>query len=143
MSRKNQQSEKNLLKEINRKLSAVESISDVFKESDIYKPEGKLFKILEQNKNAFKTTQLRKIFSEIKMIEMEIERKKELTQEVKKRIFRLYPKLAYSKARDLIKEDFYQFFILLLEKMEKNKEEALKVCDVFTSIVAFKKYLES
>ncbi len=144
MERKSQQqSEETLLKKVNRELKEAKSVSEVFKDTDIYKPEGKLFKILSENKNSFKTTQLRKIFSEIKIIEMEIERKKGLTEDIKKRILRIYPKLAYSKARGLIEKNFYHFFVLLLDKMEKDKEEALKVCDIFTSIVAFKKFLDS
>ena len=88
----------------------------------------------------FKRTQLRKFFAEVKSI---YEKQKHKEKEIDRvKITGLIPKLAYSRARDLIDEQFFQFMKLLLNKVRisKEKEYYEKFIEIFEAIVAYHHY---
>jgi CRISPR-associated protein Csm2 len=86
----------------------------------------------------FKRTQLRKFFAEVKGIYEKS--KHEEIDSIK--ITRLIPKLAYSRARDLIDEQFFQFMKLLLDKVRisKKRDYYEKFVEIFEAIVAYHHY---
>jgi CRISPR-associated protein Csm2 len=92
-----------------------------------------------------KRSQLRKFFNEIKTIEYDLKSGEDV-KKIKIRILALIPKLAYSKGRDLIDENFYKFMKAILSKVKEdmNEENAKEVFEVFVkileSIVAYHTY---
>jgi len=92
-----------------------------------------------------KRSQLRKFFNEIKTIEYDLKSEEDI-KKIKIRILALIPKLAYSKGRDLIDENFYEFMKTILSKVKEdmNEKNAQEVFEVFVkileSIVAYHTY---
>ncbi len=86
----------------------------------------------------FKRTQLRKFFAEVKLISEK--NKGEQINSID--ITKLIPKLAYSQARGLIDNHFFQFMKSLLEKVRrtKSKEDYENFVDIFEAIVAYHYY---
>ncbi|WP_457621974.1 type III-A CRISPR-associated protein Csm2 [Persephonella sp.] len=84
----------------------------------------------------FKTTQLRKIFVEIKEI---------CQSKNKERLFLLYPKLAYSKGRKLIPENFYLLLVACLNKLKtsENSKDFDRFDEFVSALVAYNKFIES
>lgn len=95
--------------------------------------------------NKLKRSQLRKFFNEIKTLEYDLKTEENI-KKIKIRILSLIPKLAYSKGRDLIDENFYEFMKTILSKVKEdmNEENAQEVFEVFVkileSIVAYHTY---
>jgi len=90
--------------------------------------------------NALKKTQLRKFFDQIKNLEHRLKSKKsneDLSNEdlnkIKIEVLALIPKLAYSKGRDLIDDEFYNFMKALLLRLKNDMNENAK--DVFEKFV--------
>jgi CRISPR-associated protein Csm2 len=83
-----------------------------------------------------KRSQLRKFFNEIKTIEYDLKSGEDV-KKIKIRILALIPKLAYSKGRDLIDENFYKFMKAILSKVKEdmNEENAKEVFEVFVKIL--------
>ena len=92
-----------------------------------------------------KRSQLRKFFNEIKTLEYDLKSEEDI-KKIKIRILALIPKLAYSKGRDLIDENFYEFMKTILSKVKEdmNEKNAQEVFEVFVkileSIVAYHTY---
>jgi CRISPR-associated protein Csm2 len=95
--------------------------------------------------NKLKRSQLRKFFNEIKTLEYDLKTEEDI-KKIKIRILALIPKLAYSKGRDLIDENFYEFMKTILSKVKEdmNEKNAQEVFEVFVkileSIVAYHTY---
>ncbi len=137
----------NPIEEFTQKIIGASSLSEVLLPKD-FAPfkNGWAFKIVKQLKEQheqdkrkypeFKTTQLRKIFTEIK----EICQRKD-----KERLYLLYPKLAYSKGRKLIPDNFYKLVVACLDKLKtsSNEKDFERFEEFITAIVAYNKYLES
>ena len=86
----------------------------------------------------FKRTQLRKFFAEVKLIQ-----EKAKNEEINSiDITKLIPKLAYSKARGLIDEEFFKLMKELLNKVRKTKKKSDydKFVDIFEAIIAYHLY---
>ncbi len=86
----------------------------------------------------FKRTQLRKFFAEIKLIQ-----EKAKNEEINSiDITKLIPKLAYSKARGLIDEEFFKLMKELLSKVRKTRKKSDydKFVDIFEAIIAYHLY---
>ena len=83
-----------------------------------------------------KRSQLRKFFNEIKTIEYDLKSGEDV-KKIKIRILALIPKLAYSKGRDLIDENFYKFMKTILSKVKEdmNEKNAQEVFEVFVKIL--------
>ncbi|NPA52089.1 MAG: type III-A CRISPR-associated protein Csm2 [Aquificae bacterium] len=137
----------NPIEEFTQKIERASSLSEVLLPKEFAPFEtGWAFKIVKQLKEQhkddkrkypeFKTTQLRKIFTEIK----EICQRKD-----KERLYLLYPKLAYSKGRKLIPDNFYKLIVACLDKLKtsNNEEDFERFEEFITAIVAYNKYEES
>jgi CRISPR-associated protein Csm2 len=147
MSKPCENYDKNAIESFTKEILNSSSLSQVLKPKEFAPFEtGWAYKIVKQLKcqheeerkkyPEFKTTQLRKIFTEIKEIAQ---------KEDKERLFLLYPKLAYSKGRKLIPENFYKLIIACLDKLKtSSNSEDFKAFEKFIeAIVAYNKYFES
>ena len=92
--------------------------------------------------DALKKTQLRKFFDQIKDLEHRLKSKKsneDLSNEdlnkIKIEVLALIPKLAYSKGRDLIDDEFYNFMKALLLRLKNDMNEKDDKEDVFEKFV--------
>jgi len=90
--------------------------------------------------DALKKTQLRKFFDQIKNLEHRLKSKKsnedlnnEDLNKIKIEVLALIPKLAYSKGRKLIDDEFYNFMKALLLRLKNDMNENAK--DVFEKFV--------
>ncbi|MGC9081366.1 type III-A CRISPR-associated protein Csm2 [Sulfurihydrogenibium sp.] len=120
-----------------KKIREGQSLASVLKPEEFAKPGGYAEKIVEELRNKLKTSQLRKIFTEIKNI-CEVQIKKPDSSKVE--IYLLYPKLAYSMGRGLMPEDFYNLMEACLNKLENgSKEDFERFLQFITAIVAYNK----
>ncbi|WP_456393655.1 type III-A CRISPR-associated protein Csm2 [Persephonella sp.] len=97
---------------------------------------------LRRGKNSkLKTTQLRKIFTEVKEI---CEKQIKGISEDKTELYLLYPKLAYAYGRDLMPRNFYELLIACLDKLKNSsdKEDFRRFKEFMTAIVAYNKQYE-
>lgn len=87
-----------------------------------------------------KTTQLRRFFGAIKLIERTIEEEnsEKAWDEVEAEFYLLKPKIAYAKGRKLIPEEFYQVLKVSLNKINVGTNE-----DKIENFKRFVKFLES
>ena len=94
--------------------------------------------------DALKKAQLRKFFDQIKDLEHSLKSKKineDLSNEdlskIKIEVLALIPKLAYSKGRKLIDDEFYNFMkaLLLRLKNDMNEKDAKDVFEKFVNIL--------
>jgi len=110
-------------------------LTEIFNDEEILKPNGIADKIAKELKNNLKSSQLRKVFDKIKEIENALNR----GEDYKPKILELYPKLAYSTGRKLMPRKFFNLLTLLLEKAERDREDAKMVVKLITAIVAYSK----
>ena len=124
------------------------SLTEVLKPKDFAIPGGTAEKIAEKlKKEGFKTTQLRKIFSMIKLL---AERnKKKVSDEGKSLIYELYVLMAYANGREnmgkkLLPDDFYELLKVVLKALENsnNPKDFETLENFITAIVAYSKHLE-
>ena len=92
--------------------------------------------------DALKKTQLRKFFDQIKDLEHRLKSKKsnedlnnEDLNKIKIEVLALIPKLAYSKGRKLIDDEFYNFMKALLLRLKNDMNEKDDKEDVFEKFV--------
>lgn len=86
--------------------------------------------------DALKKTQLRKFFDQIKDLEHRLKSNEDLNK-IKIEVLALIPKLAYSKGRKLIDDEFYNFMkaLLLRLKNDMNEKDAKDVFEKFVNIL--------
>ena len=84
--------------------------------------------------DALKKTQLRKFFDQIKDLEHSLKSDEDLNK-IKIGVLALIPKLAYSKGRDLIDDEFYNFMKALLLRLKNDMNEKDAKEDVFEKFV--------
>jgi CRISPR-associated protein Csm2 len=90
-----------------------------------------------------KTTQLRKVFTAIKLIEQNVRGKKKDEPLDAPSLYMMMPHLAYAKARKLINDDFYNLMKEILGDGKSGKiqtvEDFLRFAEFMTAIVAYHK----
>lgn len=113
---------------------------------DLFAPDGKwASEIAKCLGKKMKINQLRKVFGEIKRIEVTLKRrgKKEDDPFEDPRIFLLIPQLAYAKARDLISKDFYELLKIIIGDSKTTKIKTVgdykRFVEFMTAIVAYHK----
>jgi len=84
--------------------------------------------------DALKKTQLRKFFDQIKDLEHRLKSNEDLNK-IKIEVLALIPKLAYSKGRKLIDDEFYNFMKALLLRLKNDMNEKDDKEDVFEKFV--------
>lgn len=92
-----------------------------------------------------KMTQLRKVFNEIKGIEVSLKSKKAKDNDPfnEDRFLLLMPKLAFARARNLIHKDFYELMKTIIGNKNRTKIKQVKdfrrFVEFLTAIVAYHK----
>lgn len=122
------------------KIKSAPKLSDVLTPKEFAPVGGWADEITKKLKSELSTSQLRKIFIEIKSICDDREVLKNKT-----RLYLLYPKLAYAKGRKLIPNEFYDLIIACLDKLKDGKadeKDFKNFGDFMTAIVAYNKQYE-
>ena len=133
--RRQQQEVKKNIEKLIQELKSGKDLGEILTDEKVLKPKGLADKVAKELKGNLKSTQLRKVFDKLKEVEYLIESGKEY----KSRILELYPKLAYSTGRKLMPKNFYELLVELLDRAEKNREDAKRVIKFITAIVAYSK----
>jgi CRISPR-associated protein Csm2 len=126
------------------KIKSAPKLSDVLTPKEFAPIGGWADKIAFELKSAkpkLNTSQLRKIFTEIKSI---CDNREKVLQD-KTPLYLLYPKLAYAKGRELMPEVFYNLIVACLDKLKDGKadeEDFKNFGDFMTAIVAYNKQYE-
>jgi len=94
-----------------------------------------------------KTTQLRKVFTSIKQIELRVKGEDDEKDFNDSSLFMLVPHLAYAKARGFIKADFYELIKTIIGNGQNGKIKKVKdfrrFSEFMTAIVAYHKFHHS
>lgn len=102
---------------------------------DLLKPDGYAKQIAEEAK--LTKVQLRKIFAEFKWIKERCDKGGD-EEEIKMRIYRLYPLLQYQVNRGVIKNDFKNLLFTILDDLEKDLKKNLEnAYDFIEALVAY------
>lgn len=124
-----------VIKELTERVKKGGRLSQILTDEEMLKPNGLADRIAKELEGNLRSTQLRKVFDKIKEIEEAIDRR----DDYKVKILELYPKLAYSTGRNLMPKEFFNLLTSLLEKAEKDREDAKVVIRLITAIVAYSK----
>ncbi len=109
-----------------------------------FAPPGKWAeKIAENLGDKMKTTQLRKVFTAIKQIDLRVKGKQDEEKFNDPSLFMLVPQLAYAKARGFIKPDFYELLKNIIGDGQSGKIRTVgdfkRFSEFMTAIVAYHK----
>lgn len=126
------------IKEIINEINQVKMLSDISAKE--YADENGYADKIAKNSKDLKTTQLRKFFGAVKLIEQ-----KETWDEIEVDFYLLKPQIAVAKGRKLIPQNFYKIMMALMRKVDVgSEEEKMKNFDTFVkffeSIVAYHKF---
>lgn len=130
-----QENQTKTVSEVTEKIKKANSLSAVLDPKDFAPIYGWADKITWELQGKIKSSQLRKVFNQIKQVcdKADIENKVEL--------YLIYPNLVYAQARDLIPREFYNLLVACLDKLKesKNKEDFKRFGEFMTAIVAYNK----
>ncbi|MGL4670585.1 MAG: type III-A CRISPR-associated protein Csm2 [Methanobacteriaceae archaeon] len=130
--------EKEGVKKVIRKIRDVNMLSDIspkdFADKDGYAD------LVAKDLKGLKSNQLRKFFGAVRNIEL-----KSTWAERQSDFYLFKPKLAVAVGRGLIPEEFYQFMMVCMEKVdvdddEKSEENFKTFVDFLEAVVAYHKY---
>jgi CRISPR-associated protein Csm2 len=98
--------------------------------------------LINSNETSMKTTQLRKIFTELKNIEDKINKDKSLDNHINE-IILIMPQVAYAMGRKVVTKDFYDLMsaCINLDKI-KSKEDYSAFVKFFTAIIAYASFVK-
>jgi len=136
---------RNPIEEIKEEIERASKLSQVLTPDKFAPPEGWAKKIVEALKRGrstkLKTSQLRKIFTEVKEI---CDKKIKGIGDGDTELYLLYPKLAYAQGRDLMPKDFYELLVVCLNKLKNSgdKDDFKVFKEFMTAIVAYNKQYE-
>lgn len=108
-------------------------------------PHGKwAFQVANSLGDKMKTHQLRKVFNELKRIEIQQKGKQKDEVFNEPKIYLIIPQLAYARARDLIGKDFYDLIKTIIGNSAKTTklkkvEDYRRFIEFMTAIVAYHK----
>jgi len=133
------------INKITQEIKKAKKLSEILKPKVFAPPGGWADQIVQGLKRGrtskLKTSQLRKIFAEVKVI---CEKRIKGISKDETELYLLYPKLAYAQGRDLMPENFYKLLVTCLDKLKENSDEQdFKMFEEFmTAIVAYNKQYE-
>lgn len=102
--------------------------------------------VLEWGKDKLKPTQLRKVFSEIKSIERDVEKSVKSNEDWnedfdRSKVIQLMPLLAYATGRNLMPKDFYDIMRTCLSASKmKTKLDFKRLAEFVEAILAYHKF---
>ena len=146
MSRRDEQSREVI--ELKKFLEQKSTMSEVYEgETDGKTNVEKLLELLEKygnylaNRVRLNTNQIRKFFDTVKKIEIEFQKPGEISEtQVRQRVLRLKPSLAYAVARQQRKLKPFADVIYQAIEMVKTKKDFIYFVEFVESIIAYHKY---
>lgn len=94
-----------------------------------------------------KTTQLRKVFTAIKQMDIKVRGRQDDDNFGDQGLFMLVPQLAYAKARGFVNKEFYDLMKIIIGDGQKGKIKKVKdfkrFSEFMTAIVAYHKFHHS
>lgn len=137
------QKKQNPINDLIAEIKKADSLKEVFVPEKYALPNGWAHKTAERlSKDAMNSNQLRKIFTQLKTIEENIDRNKDnqLTNEQMNQILLLMPQIAYAKGRNLITWPFYNLMKECINpKKIRDKEDYKSFVSFYTAVVAYSK----
>ena len=125
-------------------LDKIKSFSELKVEE--FAPPGKWADTIAR-KQDMKTTQLRKVFTTIKQIDLKVKGEKDDKDFSDPSLYMLVPHLAYAKARKFISDDFYELIKTIIGDGREGKIKKVKdfrrFAEFMTAIVAYHKFHHS
>lgn len=110
---------------------------------DFAPPEKSAHNIAKQLDESMKVTQLRKIFTTIKKLEIQVKGKNPKDQLNEPELYMLLPHLAYARGRKLITPEFYNIMKGIIGDGKNGKiktvEDFNRFVDFMTAIIAYHK----
>jgi CRISPR-associated protein Csm2 len=110
-----------------------------------YAPAGKWADVIAKDYlgKEMKTTQLRKVFTTIKQMDLKVKGKQDTDAFNDPALYMLIPNLAYAKARGFIKSEFYELIKAIVGDAQSSKIKKVKdfkrFSEFMTAIVAYHK----
>jgi len=101
--------------------------------------EGWADQIANALKKQMKTTQLRKVFNSIKLLEQKNRDKKAEDEFDDPKLYMILPYLAYAKGRKFIPPDFYELIKVIIQEKIETVGDFRRFCEFMTAIVAYHK----
>jgi CRISPR-associated protein Csm2 len=131
------------IKEVIQKINSLQSLNQL-DGKEIAKEGGYADQVAKSLKD-LKTTQLRKLFGEIKENERKLNEKN--WKDIEADFYMIRPSLAYAKARRLVPYDFFKLMSVCMSKVdsgsdEQKKENYRRFVQFLEAIVAYHKYYE-
>ena len=129
---------------ITKHLTSTKTFAEI--DVDLFAPDGKwASQIAKYLGDKMKVNQLRKVFGELKNIELTLKRqgKKDSDEFNEPRLSLLIPQLAYARARKLIRKDFYELMKVVIGDKKTTKIKTAgdyrRFVEFMTAIVAYHK----
>lgn len=111
---------------------------------DLVLPDGELDKIARQLKGSLKSTQLRRVFHDLKRLEQQARRQRsKLDSHIRTQIALTLPELAYAYGRDVIPKEFYELMKALLHPPNERfqgYEDVERLMQILTALLAYHKF---
>jgi len=139
--------------EILQKIQRCRNLSEI-RIDDITKESGIAEKLAKKYKGNLNTTQLRKFFDKIVMIQENLKKENLKNtganwKKIEPDFYMIRPNLAYARGRKLIPDEFYKLISLCLERIapegsseEQKMENYKRFVELLQSLVAYSKYYE-
>lgn len=107
-----------------------------FRLEDLLKPNGWAHRVVSETR--ITSVQLRKIFAEFKNIYRIYSVKKNVDEEIKVRLYRLYPIVHYQRNRGLIPDRFMELIVSILDSLERDFLKNIEITkDFMEALVAY------
>ena len=111
---------------------------------DLVLPQGTLDQLAKHFSKSLKTTQLRRVFHDIKRLEQTARRiRSEEFSHIRTQLALTLPELAYAYGREVIPKEFYDFMRSLLHPPNERfqgKEDVQRLVEILTALLAYHKF---
>ena len=139
-----EQQQQNLSQLVSRFIQKVQGRLGNLQIDELVLPDGDLDKIARQLKGSLKSTQLRRVFHDLKRLEQQARRQRpNLDPNIRTQIALTLPELAYAYGRDVIPREFYDLMKALLHPPNerfKGYEDVERLMQVLTALLAYHKF---
>jgi len=131
----NQAKEENPINDLIEKIKEKGGLKDL-NLGELIKPNGYAYKI--STKLKFSRVQLRKIFTELKTVYVMYKNRID-EEQIKARLYKLYPILQYQVNRKIIDNDFKKLMWEILDSLERDLENFNNTIEFMEALVAYLK----
>ncbi len=140
MAEQRQENLSQLVSELAKKVNEVKRLRDV-PISELVLPDGNLDKMARHLRASLKSTQLRRVFHDLKRLQQQARRK--FDEKIRTQIALTLPELAYAYGRDVIPREFYDLMKALLHPPSERfqgYEDVERLIQVLTALLAYHKF---